>query len=116
MKRLVIVLILALILPNVGCQRMRRGARCRPGLPTYNQSHDQGAAPCTSGYMDPTVGSYAPSPPAGVMMNTPVEGQVYTQQRPIITDTVVSGPVVSSPSSTSVTTVPGPESAPIPGT
>ena len=106
MKRLVIVLILALILPNVGCQRMRRGARCRPGLPTYNQSHDQGVAPCTSGYADP----------AGMMMSPPVEGQVYTQQRPIITDTVVSGPVVSSPSSSSVTTVPGPESAPIPGT
>ena len=64
MKRLVIVLILALILPNVGCQRMRRGARCRPGLPTYNQPAAQGA-PCASGCANPAAASYAPPAAAG---------------------------------------------------
>lgn len=127
MKRLIIVLIVALIVPGLGCQRMRRGARCRPGLPTYNQPAAQAPyggctnpapayPPSNAGY----PGAYAPPPMSGAMSTGPIqtepmEGQVYTQQRPVITDRVVSGPVMTSQTPGGVITIPGPESAPLPG-
>ncbi len=109
MKRLILLMVLVTLVAGMtGCRsRMlgRRGARCRPEPPPAHMPMQPGC--------EPTCGN--PLPPQQVIVP---QGQIITEGPPIVTQPIETGPIIEQGGQVverQIITVPGPESAPLPG-